>query len=337
MVRHLLLCLLIMLGLAGCASTQADIPALRPTEDTSTAVAKITYPTGAVDYVARAEFEQARDRLLEGAPEEYVLNYVTSRRLLLREARAKDVAAEPAEVDEFVERIRTQTCTAAPIPEAQEQTDQTALLEACANFFGFDGAAGMRRYLQEEIVINQLIEQEAVGGEEIHAAHILVNTEEEAQAALERVTTGGEDFSTVARELSIEPAAQESGGDLGFFGPGQMVPEFEQAAGALEDGEISQPVQTQFGWHVIKTIERRAAEAVSQESANAYREQVLKTAQDAGQVEFLITPAPPPALEEPAVVLPTANVEPEATAEPAIEGLDTTPTPEADAEGTATP
>ncbi len=195
----------------------------------------------------------------------------------------------------------------------------------------------MRRYLQEEIVINQLIEQEAVGGEEIHAAHILVNTEEEAQAALERVTTGGEDFSTVARELSIEPAAKESGGDLGFFGPGDMVAEFAQAASALEDGEISQPIQTEFGWHVIKTIERRAAETVSQDSANAYREQLLKTAQDAGQVEFLITPAPPPAPEEPAVVLPTANVEPEGTAAPAIEGLDTTPTPEADAEGTATP
>lgn len=104
--------------------------------------------------------------------------------------------------------------------------------------------------------------QELIGGEAevettgpyVHAAHILVETEEEANAAIERVN-GGEAFADVAAELSSDGSA-ENGGDLGWFGSGQMVPVFEQAAFALtEVGELSSPVQSQFGWHVITLLE----------------------------------------------------------------------------------
>ena len=90
--------------------------------------------------------------------------------------------------------------------------------------------------------------------EEVHARHILVATEKEAKEIIERLKKG-EDFATVAKEKSKDPSAE--GGDLGWFGRGQMLKPFEDAAFALEVGQISEPVHTQFGWHVIKVEERR--------------------------------------------------------------------------------
>jgi peptidyl-prolyl cis-trans isomerase C len=90
--------------------------------------------------------------------------------------------------------------------------------------------------------------------EEIHARHILVATEAEAKEIQERLKKG-EDFATVAKEKSKDPSAE--GGDLGFFGRGQMLKPFEDAAFQLKEGEISNPVQTQFGWHIIKVEELR--------------------------------------------------------------------------------
>ncbi len=85
--------------------------------------------------------------------------------------------------------------------------------------------------------------------QEIHARHILLPTEEEAKKALARVK-GGEDFAKVATELSKDPSG--NGGDLGWFTKDRMVPEFSDAAFKLKEGEISEPVKTQFGWHIIK-------------------------------------------------------------------------------------
>src|SRR5271167_3067038 len=85
--------------------------------------------------------------------------------------------------------------------------------------------------------------------EEIHARHILLPTEDDAKKALARVK-GGEDFAKVANEVSKDTAGD--GGDLGWFTKDRMVPEFSEAAFKLKEGEISDPVKTQFGWHVIK-------------------------------------------------------------------------------------
>lgn len=94
----------------------------------------------------------------------------------------------------------------------------------------------------------------AASYEQVWARHILVETQEEADAIYERAVAG-EDFATLAQENSIGPSA-ENGGDLGYFSRGQMVPEFELAAFGLAAGEISVPVSTQFGWHVIKVEDR---------------------------------------------------------------------------------
>jgi peptidyl-prolyl cis-trans isomerase C len=94
---------------------------------------------------------------------------------------------------------------------------------------------------------------------EVRARHILVETEEEANAIRAEIE-GGRDFADAAGEYGTDGTAS-NGGDLGFFSTGMMVPEFEEAAFALEEGELSQPVQSQFGWHLIQLEERRVSEA----------------------------------------------------------------------------
>ena len=109
---------------------------------------------------------------------------------------------------------------------------------------------------------------------EYNANHILVETEEEA-AALVAELEGGADFEALAKEKSTGPSGP-SGGALGWFGEGQMVAPFEQAVMELEVGAVSAPVQTQFGWHVIKLNETREQGAPALEEV---REQI------AGQIE----------------------------------------------------
>lgn len=94
---------------------------------------------------------------------------------------------------------------------------------------------------------------------EYNASHILVETEEEAQALVTELE-GGADFAELAQERSTGPSGP-NGGNLGWFGKGMMVAPFEEAVIAMEEGEVSNPVQTQFGWHVVKLNETRQAAA----------------------------------------------------------------------------
>jgi peptidyl-prolyl cis-trans isomerase C len=97
------------------------------------------------------------------------------------------------------------------------------------------------------------------GEQEVHARHILVETEDEAKAVEEELKKGA-DFAELAKKKSKDPGASD-GGDLGFFTKEQMVPEFSTVAFALEPGKISDPVKSQFGWHVIKVEEKRNRKA----------------------------------------------------------------------------
>ncbi|MDP1731256.1 MAG: peptidylprolyl isomerase, partial [Devosia sp.] len=101
--------------------------------------------------------------------------------------------------------------------------------------------------------------------EEVHARHILVATREDAEA-IQAELAAGKPFEQLAIEKSTDPSGAQNGGDLGFFGRGMMVKPFEDAAFALtEPGEISEPVQSQFGWHIIKLEEKRQSQPPSLE------------------------------------------------------------------------
>lgn len=89
----------------------------------------------------------------------------------------------------------------------------------------------------------------------VRASHILVPSEREALRIIDEIKKG-KDFSEMAKRYSSCPSGK-GGGDLGFFGKGQMVKEFEDAAFSLKDGELSKPVKTQFGWHIIKVTARK--------------------------------------------------------------------------------
>jgi len=88
---------------------------------------------------------------------------------------------------------------------------------------------------------------------QVHCSHILVKTEQEAKNILERLNKG-EKFANIAREVSLCPSGKR-GGDLGTFGRGKMVKEFENAAFALQKGQLSPIVKTKFGFHLIKRLE----------------------------------------------------------------------------------
>lgn len=106
---------------------------------------------------------------------------------------------------------------------------------------------------------------------EFNAAHIIVGTEEEAQALRAELDEGA-DFAELAREHSTDGAAQ-GGGDLGWFGPGMMIAEFEQAVAAMEVGAIEGPLETQFGWHLIQLNDTRIATAPALEDV---RDQIIQ-------------------------------------------------------------
>ncbi len=116
--------------------------------------------------------------------------------------------------------------------------------------------------------------------EEVHARHILVESEEKASEIRTEIEDG-KAFADAASEYSTDGSAQR-GGDLGFFSKGDMVPAFEETAFALDQGEVSEPVESQFGWHLIKLEERRQSSPPPfQQAAQQLRQQLLFDAFDA--------------------------------------------------------
>lgn len=129
--------------------------------------------------------------------------------------------------------------------------------------------------------------------QEVHARHILVDTKEEAEDVIKQLKNG-EDFAKLANEKSKDTNAE--GGDLGFFTRGQMLKPFEDAAFALDVGQISEPVKTQFGWHVIKVEEKRdqpppsfdeVKEAIMGQLVQAKAQQVVTSLRNSAKIEIV--------------------------------------------------
>ncbi len=169
---------------------------------------------------------------LQGAErEKYVLDYLIDLRLVAKQAIAD-------KLDQTADYIRK-------LAYYKDKLAMEALLTNVAKAAATDEA---EHKAYDEAAKAQPPEPE------VHARHILLATEDEAKAALARVKAG-EDFAKVATELSKDPGGE--GGDLGWFTKDRMVPEFADAAFKLEPGQVSDPVKSQFGWHIIKVEEKR--------------------------------------------------------------------------------
>ncbi len=167
----------------------------------------------------------------------------------------------------------------------------------------------------------------APGEEEVHARHILVDSEDKAKKIIDQLNHGA-DFATLAKTESKDPAAQ-NGGDLGFFKKADMVPEFADAAFGLKPGQFTQtPVKTQFGWHVIKLDERRTASPPTfEQSRDELRQQIIqggvRVALDKARVGLPVqkfnmdgSPMTPAAAAPDATATPTTDLPPTPGAPP---------------------
>lgn len=112
--------------------------------------------------------------------------------------------------------------------------------------------------------------------EQVKASHILVETKEKAEEVKQKISTG-EDLAELAKEYSMDNSNKDKGGELGFFSRGQMLPEFEEVAFSLKIGEISEPVKTQLGYHIIRVDEKKEAkEAKFEDSKEQIRNSILE-------------------------------------------------------------
>ena len=115
-----------------------------------------------------------------------------------------------------------------------------------------------------------------LGDKEYSARHILVKTEAEATDIIAQIKKGG-DFAKIAKEKSLDPGSKDKGGDLGWFSPAGMVKPFSDAVTGLKKGDVtSAPVQTQFGWHVIKLVDSRATQVPSYDKVKDGLERTLQ-------------------------------------------------------------
>ena len=191
-----------------------------------------------------------------------LLNQSLQEELLVQEAQAQGITVSDEEIDEMIEFITAQnSLTAEQLAEQLAEVNLT--MDYLRDFYE-------RKFLLTKLLNKTVIssievsageieqyyeENQAVfeSKESVEASHILVNTSEEAEAIIAELEAGA-DFAELAIEKSIGPSSVK-GGQLGYFGRGEMVPTFEDAAFALEAGEISGPVKTQFGYHVIKVTD----------------------------------------------------------------------------------
>jgi parvulin-like peptidyl-prolyl isomerase len=207
-----------------------------------------------------------------------VLDQLIERTLILQEARRTGRLASDAAVED---RLR-QIAQAFPSPEEfdralQQQGVSRAELRDRVRF-----ELTVRRIL-DDLRVPAPTDQEARAyfqahreafdePERVRVRHVLLRTEAEARVALARLRAG-ESFAQVAKELSQDPGTRDRGGEVGLVTPGQTVPEFEQVAFRLKPGELSEPVRTSFGYHIVQVTEKLPAKKATWEGV---RQQVLE-------------------------------------------------------------
>lgn len=182
--------------------------------------------------IALDDIGQSLPQQIEGpARQAYILDYLIDAKLVAQKAEAEKMGEGP----EFAKKVAYYR--------------DKVLMEDLLGKVAKDAASDTAIQKTYDDVAKQQKPEE-----EVRARHILVESEPDAQAALKRVN-GGEDFAKVANEMSKDPGSK--GGELGWFTKERMVPEFAETAFKMQPGQISDPVKSQFGWHIIQVEERR--------------------------------------------------------------------------------
>lgn len=171
------------------------------------------------------------------------------------------------------------------IEEVKKQTNQKSITDLIKQF-GVANEEALKQALKTQVSLEKAVKKSITEKElkenykpEIRASHILVADEKTAKEVEEKIKKG-EDFAALAQQYSTDSGSKEKGGDLGLFGPGTMQKEFEDAAYKLQVGEVSEPVKTAFGYHIIKVTEKKDLKPFEQEKENIRKTLEQKRLQD---------------------------------------------------------
>jgi peptidyl-prolyl cis-trans isomerase C len=243
-----------------------------------------------------------RDRVFRG-----VLDDMIGYKLLIQEAKARKIAVPDAEIEAQIAQIRSQ------FPTQQQFEQALAAQKLTLEDVREDARSEMsvEKLVEGEIAAKIAIKPEAVNdfyqknqdkfqqGPRVRASHILISFPQNADAAAKQQAKtkaegilkdlkAGKDFAAAAKESSQDPGSAVNGGDLGFFEKGQMVPPFEQAAFALNPGEMSELVESQFGYHIIKVAEKQTQRVVPLDEAKGQIEQYLSQQNRQAETEAFV-------------------------------------------------
>ena len=236
------------------------------------------------EVITQQELDKTFEQLAQQNPtitKEMVLNQTIMRYLILSEAKAKDIVVADEEVNSYIKNL-----------ESSFKQDLAPVLEQLGVTL-----EELQEQVKEQLMITQLLIVEAsvedvsitdedlkkfyreakdslMVGERVEASHILVETEDEAKAIVAKLKAGA-DFAELAAERSIDPSAKTNKGNLGFFERGQMVKEFEDVAFALDLRVVSEPVKSEFGYHVIKVYKKESPKQLAFDEVKDNIKQVL--------------------------------------------------------------
>ncbi len=263
--------LILMLTLSGCSGSSGEKNVLANVNGTEITEAKFNQRYNIVAGQYSFDANNPEHVAYQEELKTQILNSLVDEVVLLEEAEKKGLTVEPGEIDEEIKMYRASFST-------QEEFEKYLkdYLQLTEDEF--------KLILQNDLLISKLYAEITkdinsstsspqeyfernkdlfVKGEEVSATHILVETEDEAKKLIEEIQ-GGADMNQLAADKSIDPTAKDNQGELGYFGKGQMVPEFETVVFAMEKGQLyPEPVQSQFGYHVIRLNDLVPAEDIS--------------------------------------------------------------------------
>jgi len=239
MMKRFLIAVMVLAAFAACNKKPAD----QQTQQKGAVLAKVgtaVITEGDLERELKSLPDYAQQMFADEKGKEKFLDELVKKEMLYQEALKKGLDKSPdflKKAEEFKKLTLVSELLEKEIMAKAKVSDQEA-----------------REYYEKH-------KEDFVTTSQIRASHILVKTEDEANKILARLKKG-EKFEEIAKKESIDKGSAKNGGDLGYFSRGQMVPEFEKAASELKPGEISKPVKSNFGYHIIKVTDKKTGPVI---------------------------------------------------------------------------